>query len=233
MWAKTSGPLANYGHAGAMLEEWYIDWQLAGCRRLLDTTGGAVSVVKALQQLHRIAPTVSVDMLVDIWSQAPTVQGRDEIERGVRTQLAEITGQGPAAVKHLTKRSVKHDEEALQKAHADVIELANVRVAHMDARPSGVMVTSGDVDRLHGDVFEVVGRWIGLLKGTYLINDIDAPMDTPALSRALELFDWVEYTSSLSEAHFALGVAQPPGLRERLEAGVKVQYVWPELGTGS
>lgn len=229
-WAAIAPALSKYGSAGALLEEWYVDWQLASCRRLLDQTGGrAVSLVKALRRLHRVAPDVTVNILVDIWSQTPSDRSRAEIESGVRRQLRGITAQEPATVERLTKRAVKLDEEALLRTHTDVVKLANVRVAHMDTQPPELNVSSHDVDQLLNDVFEIVGRWVSTLKGTHLVNKIDARLETPAVTRALELFDWGEYVVSLSDAQHTYGVAQPPGLAEQLEAEVTLRYEWPDL----
>jgi hypothetical protein len=107
-----------------------------------------------------------------------------------------------------------------------------VRVAHMDAQPPDLNVTTRDVDQLVNDALEIVGRWVGLLKGTYLVNEIDAPMETASVARALTLFDWHQYVESLSDALYTYGPAQPPGLRKQLEAGVQLRYEWPDLRSG-
>lgn len=222
----------HYAGAGRMLHAWYVGWTLAGCRRLVDTSGthGPRSLVNVLRALHRIAPRVTPELLAEVWEAQELDHDRGEdLEERAAGELALIVygdGDGPRTA--LTKRVVKDDEERLFEVHKAVVELANrwVHASRPDEDAPERQVTQEDIDALLDDVIVAANRWVGLIDRTELMSGPVRIGVTP-LRRAAELFDWRVYVETVSAELMRRGACSNWSFEEIAE-DVRIRYVFSE-----
>lgn len=148
-WQRLRPALDGYGLAATFVRTWYRDSTLAACRRLIDATGGTLSLRRTLERLARIAPTITAEVVAEIWSQGGHHRHAAELAGQGRRHLSWIvSGEVGGEVDRLTKAAVRRDSERLTH-HTAVQEVAHNLVGHVPAKPVELpTVTEIEVDAL-------------------------------------------------------------------------------------
>lgn len=234
-WRQLRPALEGYSNAAPVLWGWYRDATLAGCRRLLDDNRSrdTVSVVRALRRLKKVAPHVTVDLLLEVWVSSRPNRTTDRMAIDVQDAMSTVViGDRDGSASVLTRAAVDRDLARLRQAHADVITFVDRTVAH---RVDGELPTIGETDlsALLDDVLEVARRWVALVDGAELMAEAPHYTGFNALARAAELFDWREYVEAVwEEKARVLGPFAPPEAYDELEARTRIRFVWPEDADG-
>lgn len=229
-WKELAPAMGGYGNGGRLVWGWFRDSTLAGCRRLVENTSKTdrISVVRSLRELRAIAPKVTVDLLVDVWTEGSQHRYSEHLAVGARRALAEVVaGSQDAEVERLTRAAVQRDEDRLVDVHRDVVDLAGSIVAH---RSSGKFdapsVTHEQVSALLDDVLEVIQRWTGVLSAVHLALDAPAISGIRPMATALDKFDWEQFVEACSYREREIG-DMGAGPYEQLARTARIQWVWP------
>lgn len=184
----------KYKHAGWLIGQWAQDSILAACRRLLDEGRGNRSLWRTLTDLASLAPTITPDLLVSHWA----ALGRQFVDMSpddvARQVLDELNGAVGSDALH-TKR-VHRERDQLKAAFEDVIDAANVSVAH-DIPDAVFALGMHRIEAFAADVEESVTRWERLADGkeSRSIGPRKVEGLTP-LIHALRLFDYEDYVTA-------------------------------------
>lgn len=229
-WSQLAPATVGYINFGPMLWGWYRDHIVIGCRRLLDTTKGTVSLMKALELLWKHSPTVTRQRLAALDAGHPYA---DELTSGRMRLLAEIvTGDTETPVAALTKGAVRREIDRLKADYKQIVTLSNQVVAHQSASPDPITVEHDEVDALLADVVAIAQRWVGLLDASHLSDDVPMISGVGHAARALRLYDKTEFVKALSEAHFNAMDSGDPVLtsitRDDLEERARIEFRFDE-----
>lgn len=202
------------------IQQWYVADLLMGCRRMVDTGADVLSIRRALYLLRRIADDVAGD---DIAACRHRNGGHRSLVREVENDLQHMLGPRKAG-DPLGVRAVQHDLDTIGDVPDRVHRLATDSVAHRFDKPPANLARSptwADVAKLLEDLNDICGRWSWLLCNVMLADPPDSP-ESPAILKALELFDFEEYVEAVDAEIRRLG----PNVRsfEDVEARARIEY---------
>ncbi|MBW3662683.1 MAG: hypothetical protein KY469_06260 [Actinobacteria bacterium] len=221
LWDELRGPLARY-RVAPWIEVWYRDSILAGCRRLLDKDGRAVSLVRALQLLRDNAQHVTDDWVVQARAQHANDYVRGELEQLARADLESVGLIGASGLQ-LDPAAVEESLEQLEVAGREIRVLATRIVAHRDPQDKPA-VTEVHVQTLLDHVADIHARWYRLVTGAEVSLRVDHLVRASEFVLALNLYDRKAYLLALSEAERQLGPAAPPEAYEHVRTSARVRY---------
>lgn len=223
--------MGDYGNAARLVWGWFRDSTLAGCRRLVEDTSKTdrISVVRSLRELRQIAPRVTVELLVEVWTQRGEHRYTDRLAADARAALAEVvTGSREGDAGRLTRAAVKQDENRLIELHSDVVKLAGSVVAHRSSGQFEVpSVTDQQVSDLLDDVLKVTQRWTGVLSAVHLSLDAPAISGIRPMATALDKFDWRQFVEACGDREHELNDWSTSHYEE-LTRTAQIRWVWPD-----
>lgn len=232
-WQAISSSLVKYPNAYSVVRGWYSDSTLAGCRRLVDNSGTARSLLRTLRKLRTIAPQVTVDVIIDSWRARDPLQYTDADDDWLRHTAQQALGwvvhrEEGEFLTELTRRAVERDIDLLQSLDRDVVELANQRVAHRSATPTeGLTVTQEQVTAFLHTIVDVTARWASLLNNVHLHDSPPRIPDFAPVAKALELFDWQDYQEARADAVIEqLGASASDEAYAAFQCRLQVVYRW-------
>jgi hypothetical protein len=150
---------------------YFFDWLIrnyatimaVGIRRQRDTDLRAVSIARLLQDLQANAATVTRAWFVSTYAGSPL--GVDAGERDFDTFA-------PGAGPHLDAAIVQQDFDALQNLARPLKKYVDKRIAHHDAKGSGVTATYGELNAALEEMRRLLQRYFLLLKQGALSPDV-------------------------------------------------------------
>lgn len=219
VWDELRVNLGDYGNFGGLLGVWYRDHVLAGCRRLLDRSGNDVtSLVRALKLVAEDADQLTFEML----SATPRRHDDERLAKSMTKDGLSRVG----CADRVDAAVIDDTVQGLVDEYRHVHRLATQQVAHrLDGQPVET-VQFADVDRLLDDVLRVTQNWFGLLACVHLSTETPRVTGTGPATKALQLFDWVEYVKARAEAQHALGWDASAAEREAVEASCHLDYLF-------
>lgn len=219
-WELLSGQLCHYNGAG-FIERWWNSHVLSSCRRIVDRGDDVISPRGALALLLRIADDVTAEEIAAHRHRRPHEHAdSDATAEEIDSQLRQwIPDHQPRAA--IGKPVVQRDLTSIRDVAERLWTLTTHRIAHRTDKPVG-QVTWGEVEELLVELESIYKRWIWALRGKHVAFMHPDEPDSPALLRALELFEWDEYVPALYRALDGLGPAAPTVAE--LEAKARIEY---------
>lgn len=219
-WELLSAQLCHYNGSG-FIERWWNSHVLSSCRRIVDLGDDVISPRGALALLLRIANDVTAEEIAAHRHRRPDEHADsdatvEEIDSQLRQWIPDHQPRGAIGIP-----VVQSDLTSIKDVAERLWTLTTHRVAHRTDKPVG-QVTWGEVEELLVELEGIYKRWIWALRGKHVaFMHADEP-DSPALLRALELFEWDEYVAAFYRELDRLGPAAPTVAE--LEVKARIEY---------
>lgn len=180
-WSRLIHAFAKYPMT-ALIQRWYVDHLLAGCRRQLDRQPDVASIQRALLNLTTIVDADSV--VIDDYRAA---RGIDTSAWLPHPQSATSTSASTWLAIDLARMSALGD---------DIRRLATRTVAHRIPTKPVPPVTADEIELLLQELAEIHSRWSEQLRGVAWAPDIIGLESIERMALALDLFNWQDFVDA-------------------------------------
>ncbi len=150
------------------MQENYADSMLIGLRRVLDTSGSSLSLIKLLEQLEEDCAVFTIDRYLRLFTEKDSPRGSSFL----RMLYSKFSSDGTT----LDRRKIRADIDSLLASHSTLLEYIEstiVRHRHTSSEdlPSGPSsaVSWADLDRLFDDVVSLFNKYYAFVEpGVYV-----------------------------------------------------------------